>query len=140
MHHQDGEVGEQFDHIIAVGNAVERVQRDTVKAELLRFKIAVGVVGRARKRTAADRRDIHAASAILQAVNITQEHHHIRHEVVTEHDGLGSLEMGVAGHDSLFILLRLIGQGEDQALYVRFQLVDAVHQVHSQVERNLIVS
>ena len=59
---------------------------------------------------------------------------------MAEHDGLGSLQMGVARHDRLFVLLRLIGQSGDQMLCIGAQLVDAVHQVHTQVEGDLVVS
>ena len=60
--------------------------------------------------------------------------------MMTEHDGLCSLQMGIAGHDRLFIHLRLIGESGDQVLGIGAQLIHAVHQIHPQIERDLIVS
>ena len=60
--------------------------------------------------------------------------------MVAEADGLGPLQMGVAGHDAGFMGRRLIVQGGDQLSQQRLQLHGLVSQVKSQVQGHLVVA
>ena len=57
-----------------------------------------------------------------------------------ERDGLGALQVGIAGHDIRLVRLGLIGQRRDERLRERDDLVRLRAQIHAQVERDLIVA
>ena len=99
VHHQDAESAHQFYTEVPIGNAVDGVHGDAVKTQLLGFKFPVGIVGGTGQCAATDGGDVHALAAISQTVQISQQHHGVSHQVMGEEDGLGSLQMGVAGHD-----------------------------------------
>ncbi len=71
MHHEDRNVAHELDTEVAVGNAVQAVQGNAVKAKLCRLELTVCLIGRSRKCAASDRRNIHTLYGILQTVRIT---------------------------------------------------------------------
>ena len=140
MHHLDRAGIEQLDAEVPVGHAVETVARHVVKAELLGLKKPVGVIRRTGERAAADGRDVHALDRIAQAVNVTQEHHGIGHQVVAEGDGLRALQVRVAGQNVALVRPGLLDERREHVLCERNDLARFVAQVHAQVERDLIVA
>ena len=139
MHHEYGNGAHQLHAEVPVGHAVDGVAGDIVKAQLPRLKAPVGGVSRSRQGAGADGTDIHPLPAVAQTAEIPQEHHGIGHQVVGKQDGLRPLQVGVAGHDDALVILRL---GDDRRKHILYQcgnLINLVFQVHSQIQRHLIV-
>ena len=139
MHHQDGQRAQQLQGEIPVRNTVHAVEADAVKAEFSCLQVAVGVIGRPRQGAAADRRDIDPAPAVLQAVEITQQHHRISHHIVAEAHRLGPLQMRIARHDGFGVLFRKIGEHMEKIADESGDFVTLISQIHSQVQRHLVV-
>ena len=96
-------------------------------------------MGGACQSAGAQRALVHPLQAVLKAGDVPLEHIGVGHHVVAEGDGLGTLEVGIAGHDSVCIPLRLLHQH-------RFQLEQHVDDlgnfgadVHPEVHRHLVV-
>ena len=140
VHHHEGAGGDELHREVAVGDAVQRVEDDAVKAQSGGLEAAVGGVGGARQGARADGGEVHAAAHILQAVDVAEEHHGVGHKVVAEGDGLGALEVGIAGHDGGGVCLGLLGQSLDEVADEGNDLVDLVAEVHTDIQGHLVVT
>ena len=60
--------------------------------------------------------------------------------MVAEGDGLRPLQVGVAGQDGGFVLLRLVGDGSQQLQHQRAERCDLLSEIQPQIQRHLIVS
>ena len=140
MHHHDGQRREQLQREIPVRDPVQAVQADAVKAQLLGHVLPVQGVGGARQRPGAQGKHQRAPFAVRQAVDVPQQHLGVGHQPVGQRDGLGPLQVGVAGHDRLQVLLSHIAEGGAQFLRQPGQPVDRVRQEHADVQRHLVVA
>ena len=140
VHHQEGAGGYELHREVAVGDAVQGVEDDAVEAQFGGLEAAVGVVGGSRQGAGADGGKVHAAAHVLQAVDVAEEHHGVGHEVVAEGDGLGALEVGVAGHDGGGVGLGLLGQGLNEVADQGDDLGDLVAEVHTDIQGHLVVA
>ena len=139
MHHEYGNGAHQLHAEVPVGHAVDGVAGDIVEAQLCRLKAPVGGIRRSGQSAGADGTNIHPLPAVAQTAEIPQEHHGVGHQVVGKQDGLRPLQMGVAGHDDALIIFRLRDDRPKHILYQRGDLIDLVFEIHSQVQRHLIV-
>ena len=111
MHHADGGGGVEFQEEVPVGDGVHAVGTDGVEAELICNELAVEGVGDAGEGAAAKGKDGGGVPALLEAPLVSLEHVKIGEEVMGQQDGLGALEVGVAGHDDVCVLLGLLQEG-----------------------------
>ena len=140
MHHQGSGSSAGFDGKIAIGHGVKRVGAGRSKAERGGGHMAIDGVGGTGERGSPQRGLVQAGTAVAEASGIAVEHFVPRHEVMTEGDGLGDLQMGEAGHDGVCFLL---GQGNDSALQAADFAEDAVDggtSVEANIGRDLVVA
>ena len=140
MGHQEGDVGEELHHVIAVGDRVQAVLRDTVETECRRLVRAVGIIGRARERRRPDGGLIQALFRVREPVRVAQEHEGIRHQVLPEGDGLCALQVGVAAHHGLLVGLRLVRQGSHKGQELPFELIGDLAREELHIQCDLVVS
>ena len=140
MHHQDGQRAQHLHGEIAVRHAVHAVHRNAFKAQQSGFHLPVRLIGCPGQGTAADRRHVGPLSAVLQSLQIPQQHHGIGHQVMPEADRLRPLQMRIAGHDALFVLLGRVGQDLQQLSDQSADFVVFVPQGHPQVQGYLVVA
>ena len=141
MHHAGGDGSGQLDAEIAVGHAVQAVGAGCGKAQLLGGEGAVQRVGGAGQRAGAQRAlRVHAGRGILKALQIAQQHPGIGHQRVAEGDGLGALQVGVAGHDGGGVLRCFLADDPDQIDDAALQHPAVVAQGQADVQRHLIVA
>ena len=140
MYHDDREHGCEFNAEIPVGNAVERVVGDTVKAEQIGGDGSVDGIGRSGERAGTERHFIHALEAVLQSGDVSQEHFAVGEQMMTEGDRLRPLQMRVAGHNGVAVFLGFAGDDLDELYDQLFDGDDLFFEVELHVERHLIVA
>ena len=101
----------EFQEEVPVGDGVHAVCTDGVEAELICDELAVEGVGDAGEGAAAEGEDGGGVPALLEAALVSLEHLKIGEEVMGQQDGLGALEVGVAGHDDVCVLFGLLQEG-----------------------------
>src|SRR6478672_7590374 len=101
MHHCDRRAGFELDDEIPVRYGVKAVRAGHVKTEFTRRLIAVNWVRDAGKSTAAERTYVQAGEARPDSLLVAVEHLEIGQEMVRKQNGLGALQMGIAGHDHI---------------------------------------
>ena len=141
MHHADGDGVCQLDAEIAVGHAVQTVGAGSRKAQLFGSELAVQRVGGTGQSAAAQRAlCVHAGGGILKALQVAQQHRGVGHQGVAKGDGLGTLQMCVAGHDGGGVLTGLFADDLDELHNVGLQGVAVVPQGQADIQRHLIVA
>src|SRR5688572_17893464 len=103
--------GAEFDSEVAIANRVHGILRNAGfilfvdEAEELRDEFTIERDGGAGDGAAAERADVGAIEAIFHAAAVALEHFAIGEEVMGEEDGLGALQMRVAGNDDVDVVL-----------------------------------
>ena len=140
MHHAGGDGSGQLDAEIAVGHAVQTVGAGSREAQLLGGELTVQRVGGAGQRAGTQRAlGVHPGGGVLKALQVPQEHPCVGHQRVAEGDGLGPLQMGVAGHDGGGVLRRLLADDLHQLDDAALQHLAVVPQGQPDIQRHLIV-
>ena len=110
------------------------------EAEQLGDEHAVERQGGAGNRAAAERADVHARVAIPEPLAIAFEHLDVGEQVMREIDGLGALQVRVAGNDDVGVVLAERDERALQAGDFAEQRGDFVAQPEPHVERDLVVA
>ena len=99
-----GGSGQVVEHEVAPGDGVDRVGRHVLEAELAREHAPVGVEVDAGERAGAERQRPGRALGEGEARAVALEHPEVREQMVAEVDGLGALQVRVAGHRPVGVL------------------------------------
>ncbi len=140
VHAEHGRGGEELDDIVAIGHRVHAVRAGRGEAEIAGEGLAVDDEGRPGQRRRSQRHDVDAPAAVREALTVAIEHGHVGEEVVGEEHGLGPLQVGVAGHGRLAMLL---GLGEESRLHGDergVEVAEHVAEIEALVKRDLIVA
>ena len=140
MHHQNRKRAEELQSVVPVGDAVEGIAHGAVEAQGLGGHEAVDGIGGARQGAAAQGTLVEPGGTVLQALHVSFEHGAVGHEMLCKGDGLGSLEVGIAGHDRRLILLCLTAEHLLQLQDLRRDDADLGADVHTEVQRHLVVA
>ena len=140
MHHQHRQRAAQLHAEVPVGHAVQAVGGDTVHSQRFGDGAAVGGVGGAGERAASQRRHVHPFDGVRDAAQVAQQHHRVRHQLVTERDRLGALQMRIARHDGGAVRFGLRQQRVNQRADFAGERGRFVPQVEPDVERDLVVA
>jgi hypothetical protein len=105
-----GRRAEVVEDEVTVGDGVDRVGRHRAEAEVARHRDTVGEEVDAGERARSEWHGIAAAHAEVEAVDVAVELPEPRQQVVREVDGLGPLEMRVAGQSPVEVLLGSLEQ------------------------------
>ena len=114
MHHADGGSGKIFQQKIPIGHAVQAVLRNLRKAKQLRHPLPVEGICGAGQRAGTQRHHIRGAIGRLKPRAVTQEHLEVSHHMVGQGNGLRLLQVRVAGHDGMQVVLGNVQQGLQQ--------------------------
>jgi hypothetical protein len=125
---------------VAVRGAVDRVRAEVLEAEVVGDGAAVDLPVDAGEGARAERHHRGAVERELEAEDVAREHPEVGEEVVPEVDGLGALEVGVAGHRPVAVALGEV----EQAGHAGAAELDRPQGVrlddHRDVGRDLIVA
>ncbi len=105
VHHDRGQCGQKFDHIIPVRHGIHTVQCRSVKSKQLCSVFPVQRISRPRQRARPQRTVIHPVIYIVKALSVAPEHLEICSHVMRQRDRLRFLQMRKAGHIRLCMLL-----------------------------------
>ena len=140
MHHHRRDVEKDLEGEVAVAHRVEAVDARCVEAQRRGRHLAVDVVRCARQRGTAQRRDVVAAAAVDETLDVAFEHGSIRQHVVAEVDRLGVLQVRHARDQRFGVLLRDV---DDHFRHLFEQLGDLevlAKDVTAEVDRHLVVA
>ena len=140
MHHGDGTGVLKIEQVIAVGDGIERVGDRAREAQELRGAGAVERVGRAGERRGAERVGVGGRTCRDQARMVAHEHPEVREQVVGEKHRLGVLEVRVAGHHDVEVLLGSVEQDAAQRHVAGDQVVAEVLGEQADVGGDLVVA
>ena len=103
--------GEKFDAIVAIGHAVERVEtRSARESEFFGDVVAVGGIGRSRKRATAERTNVKPFFRVVQSSDVAQKHHTIAQKMMCERNRLSALKVRIPGHNRIAVFVRFVGE------------------------------
>ena len=111
-----------------------------VEAELARDELAVGVEVHARQRPRSERQARALALGEGETLAVARQHPEVGEQVVAEVDGLGALQMRVAGQRPVDVLLSPLDQRPHQPRRRRLSLARPLAGVHDEVCRDLVVA
>ena len=140
MHHNRCECTHKLNAEIPVGNAVNAVERDSVKSELLGDEFTVCIVCCTRKGAGAERRIIHPLHSVLKPSDITDKHHSVSQKMMSKGYRLSTLKMSISGQNRVFIILGNGKYGSKQILDKRNNLFRLVSEIKTDINGNLIVT
>ena len=76
----------------------------------------------------------------MHAAQVAQQHPGVSHQLVAKGDRLGTLQMGVTGHNIGRRFFCLVADGQDQFLDLPLQVERCFPQVQADIQRNLVVA
>ena len=139
MHHQNGKVAEKLQGVIPVGNPVQGVFHGSGKAQGLGGLVPVDGIGGARQSAGAQRTFVQPLKAVFQPGHIPFQHGPIGQKMLSKGDGLCSLQMGVAGHDGVFVLGSLLADGLFQSEKLGDDGGNVPTDKKAEVQRHLVI-
>ncbi len=126
--------------IVPVAHRVHAIAGYSRKPQGARRHLHIDGEGGPGQGGAAQGKHVGAVIALGHALFVPQEHFGIGHEVVREQDGLGVLEVGVAGHDDTKVLFGQIGQGADGLKEEPAAIQEHIPKIKPGVQSDLIVT
>ncbi|MNT19526.1 hypothetical protein D3C72_1547880 [compost metagenome] len=103
VHHADGGVRQQFQHVVTIRNAVQAITGCRSKAQPTGQLLTVDRVRSAGQCATAQRADVQAFQRILQAAFITRQHFNIGQTPVREGHRLRTLQVGITRHHRILV-------------------------------------
>ena len=140
MHHQDGQGGEQFDHIVPVRDGIHGVVGGLFEAQGLGGGEAVHRIGGGGQGARAQGALVQPLQTVLQPGHVPLEHVGVGHHVVGEGGRLGPLEVGVAGHHGVQMGLGLLHQDPLQIQHLADKDGNLLLHIQTGVHRHLVIS
>ena len=129
----------QLQGVVPVADAVQGVGHGGGEAQRLCRLPPVDGVGGARQGAGAQGALVQALCAVLQPGHVPAEHGGVGHQVLGKGDGLGPLQVGVAGHDGGLVLFRLPAEHRLQLQQLGHDHRDLLPDVHPEVQGHLVV-
>ena len=130
----------EFDHMVAVGNAVDRILGRTFEPEPFSRVFAVDGEVRAGERRGAQGAASHAAVEVAEAREVALHHPEEGHHPVREEDRLAGLHVRVARHDHRHVGPRNRDEFRLKRPDSLLNLADRMTQIHLRGGRRLIVA
>ena len=95
---------------------------------------------RSSERAGTERQNVYARRAVAETIRIAVERFHLREKVVREKNGLGTLQMRIAGHDKIDMVISEIEQRGLQRAQPRDCFRDLGLYIKTQIECNLVIA
>src|SRR5438445_2764234 len=124
---------------VTIGDGVDAVAELARKAELARSGGGVDRIRDAREGARAERRRPRTLSGLRDARTIAPKRLDVGQQVVCERDHLRSLKMGVAGHDSLDLVVRAFDKRASEIGDRIVQRRKGVDREEAEIEGDLVV-
>ena len=140
VHHNQAQIAQQLDGIVAVGHAIQTVHHRGVKAQRLCRLETVDGICRPRQRAGAERTLIHPRAAVFQPRDIAPEHTAVGQKMLCKCDRLRPLQMRIAGHHGILILSSQLDERFLQRQQHRFDRTGLAAQIHPEIQCHLIVA
>ena len=137
---EEGGGGAKLDDEVAVADGIHGVLGQLREAEEPGDQGAVQGEGGAGEGAGAQRTEVDAAIAGEQAGLVAFEHFDIGEQMMGERDGLGALQMGVAGDDDVGVFFAQFDEGGLQAVDFQAQEGDFLAEPQTHVQGDLIVA
>src|SRR5260370_18134290 len=110
MHSNHRKAKKKFTNKIAIADRIETVLTDARKPELARDQLAVEDDCRSSQRGGTEWQNIGSHIAITETFRVALECFDLRQQIMRQENWLGTLQMGVTGHDNIDMLLGEIEQ------------------------------
>ena len=141
MHHAGGHGTAQLNAEVAVRYTVDGVPAGGGKAQLLGRIKAVQRVGSTGQCAGPQRAlGVHTGGGVLQAAQVAQQHPGVGHQLVAESNGLGTLQMSIAGHDVTGPFFGLVTQHGNQFFNLALDMLAGFPQIQADVQCHLVVA
>ena len=140
MHVAHCRCGIEFDHVVTIGNAVDRIFGRRIKAERFGRKVAVNRKIRAGERRGSQGTASHALIEVAKTREIALKHPEERHHPVREENRLARLHVREARHDHVGIGARHRDALCLQSTDGRLDLTDHMTQIHLRRGRRLVIA
>ena len=138
--HQHSAPLEGLGNEVTVGNSAHGVPEEAIEAKLLGHHLTIDAEGVTGKGTATKSAAVDALDNLTEALEIASESKAVRHHPVAPTDRLGALQMGVAGHDDIDLLLGAGSSNAEEVLEVLLDLAELVAEPHAHIGSDLLVT
>ena len=140
MHHDQGKIRKELDHIISVGYGIHAVEGRAVEAQFSGSIVPVQRIGGACQGAGAQRTVVHALPAVLQTEQIPAEHLEIGSEMMGQGHRLSLLQMGKAGHEGLRILFHDLQDHSEEIFELAVHQIDLRAGIQPHIQGHLVVA
>ena len=140
MHHAHGAGILEVEQVVAVGDGVERVGDRAREAQELRGALAVQRVGGAGERGSPERVGVRGVARGGEAREVAREHPEVREQVVGEQYRLRVLEVRIAGHHDVEVLVGGVEKDAAQLDVAGHELLAEVLGEQADVGCHLVVA
>ena len=140
VHHHGGKGREQLQAEVPVRDGVDAVAAGPVKAQGGGGHPPVRGIGGAGQRAGPQGGLVHPLHGVPDPGDVPGEHHAVGQELLGEEDGLGPLQVGVAGNDGVRVGLRLVGDDGDERPELRLDLAALLPEPEAKVQGHLVVA
>ncbi len=140
MHAENGRGREELEDIVAIGHRVHAVRAGRGEAEIAGEGFPVDDESRPGQCRRPQRHDIDAPATVREALAIAIEHGDVGEQMMGEEHRLGPLQVRVAGHGRLVMLLRLGEEGRLHRGQGGVEVSQHVAEVETLVEGDLIIA
>lgn len=125
---------------VTVTDSVHGVVQQIIEAELLSHSVTVNLERVTSESTTSERATVNASNDLTQTLQLTSESRGVRQHPVGPTDGLGLLEVSVAGHKDVNVLLGA-GDGDlDEVTEVGVENAQLITQPETHVSSDLLVA
>ncbi len=140
MRHRQRRAGAELDGEIAIRHRVERVLAHAVETQFTGDALAIDRVSGAGHRRRAQRQHVEPPAAIAKARGVTLHHLEVGQQVMRETHRLRHLQMRVAGHERIDVMLGQIEQAFLEGVNQRNDLIRGPAQIEPDVGCDLVVA
>ena len=140
MHHQQRRPEAQLKHEVAVGDAVNRIGRRPIKAEVGGERLAVEAERVAGEGARAERALVHALGDLRETLAVALPRRRVRKHPVRPANGLRRLKVRVAGHEDVRLGGGALRSDGHERAHLLAELRALVAQVQPQVGHHLVVA
>lgn len=138
--HQEAAPLQRLEDKVAVGHGAHGVPQQALEAQLLGHHLPVDAEGVACQRSTAEGASVNPLADLAQPLEVVGEGEAVAQHPVAPADGLGALQVGVAGHDVVDLGLCALRDDAQEALEEGLELVELVAQPQSHVGGDLLVA
>ena len=140
VHHDQGQVRQEFDHVVPVGDRVHTVEGRSPETQLPGGELPVQGIGGAGQGARAQGAQVKPLPAVADPLHIPFEHLKIGAQMVGQGDRLGLLQMGEARHKGVRVFFHQPQDGPEKGEQFISDCLRLLADIHAHIQGHLVIA